>query len=375
MASVSALGSSPEQLWAGYTTGRALFKPTSSLPYSPLGSYLPDSLVKQLDELAKSDSNYARLDRSVLMAILAARQTLKQAGISTQNLGVNLGSSRGATQLFEAYYDSFLNQQQAKTLASPTTTLGNISAWVAQDLGAQGAAISHSVTCSTGLHAVLNGIAWLTAGMADSFLVGATEAPLTPFTVGQMQALKIYSRDSGVHPCRALDFKKKSNTMILGEAAATAILRKGKHKDAQGHIIGYGWGTEVLTHHTSLTMQASCFVDAMQRALDGANLETVDAIVAHAPGTILGDQAEFNAIKRIFGNEIPFLTTNKTIIGHTLGASGMMSLEMALLMLSNNTVIDPIYYSNLNKSAKPLKTVLVNAVGFGGNAVSIIVTK
>jgi 3-oxoacyl-(acyl-carrier-protein) synthase len=81
-------------------------------------------------------------------------------------------------------------------LASPTTTLGNISSWVAHDLQSSGPEISHSITCSTALHALLNGVAWLKAGMADKFLVGGTEAPLTDFTIAQMRALKIYSNSA-----------------------------------------------------------------------------------------------------------------------------------------------------------------------------------
>ena len=93
--------------------------------------------------------------------------------------------------MFESHFQEFLETGIANTLASPTTTLGNISSWVAHDLQTAGPELSHSITCSTGLHAVLNGVAWLKAGMADAFLVGGSEAPLTPFTLAQMKAMKI----------------------------------------------------------------------------------------------------------------------------------------------------------------------------------------
>ena len=374
-ASVSALGADHATVWDNYNSGHAFFTAFEGKDESVLVSKISQTLEARLQTLAASNANYQRLDRSVLLAIMAARQTIKAAGITTANVGVNLGSSRGATALFESYHKDFLTNNTAKTLASPTTTLGNISAWVAQDLRLSGVNLSHSVTCATAMHSVLNGIAWLQGDMADAFLVGGSEAPLTPFTVAQMQALNLYAKEPGSHPCHALDFDKKSNTMILGEGAATAILKKGVSKTAQGHIVGYGWGSELLTHHTSLSKQADCFKLSMQQALDNSGLDGVDVIVMHAPGTMLGDRAELNAIRKIFSNKLPFLTTNKTIIGHTLGASGMMSLEMALLMLANNSVIDPIYFHNQNQINNPVKSVLVNAVGFGGNAVSIIVTK
>lgn len=375
MASVSALGANPEQVWESYLAGRARFSVLQLKTEPALVCSLQPELEEKLDEIANSSNNYKRLDRSVLLAILSARASVKLTKGAGKSLGVNLGSSRGATGLFEQYHRDFLKREKARTLASPTTTLGNISAWVAQDLRVKGISLSHSVTCATALHAVLNGIAWLNAGMSDSFLVGGSEAPLTPFTIGQMRALKLYANERREFPCRALDLDKSANTMILGESAATAILKKGYSKQAQAHIIGYGWGSESLSHHTSLSKQADCFQQSMAQALELAGLESVDAIVMHAPGTVLGDQAEINAINKVFTAKTPFLTTNKAIIGHTLGASGMMSLELAVLMLQHNKLIAPYYYKNEKPILQDLNTVMVNAVGFGGNAVSIVLKR
>ena len=154
---------------------------------------------------------------------------MKNANWNTSdNFGINIGSSRGATRLFEMYHENFLKNKQTSVLTSPTTTLGNISSWVSQDLQSQGPEISHSVTCSTSLHSVLNGIAWINSGMCDRFLVGGSEAPLTEFTIAQMQALKIYGREmEEEYPCKALDILKTKNSMVLGEGSSVACLEKG----------------------------------------------------------------------------------------------------------------------------------------------------
>ena len=89
------------------------------------------------------------------------------------------------------------------------------------------------------------------------------------------------------------------------------------------------------------------------------------------PGTIKGDNAELTAIKHVFGENIPALTSNKWKIGHTLGASGGFSIELAILMLQNQTFI-PIPFMDA-KSPKTINKILINAIGFGGNAVSILV--
>ena len=110
----------------------------------------------------------------------------------------------------------------------------------------------------------------------------------------------------------------------------------------------------------------------MRMALQNTNVSEVDVIVMHAPGTIKGDLSEYKAIQKIFGNDLPMLTTNKWKIGHTLGASGMLSVELAVLMLQHQYFIG----SPFGTQSKPasLKKILVNAVGFGGNAVSAVIS-
>ena len=107
-------------------------------------------------------------------------------------------------------------------------------------------------------------------------------------------------------------------------------------------------------------------------ALHDVPLSEVDAIVMHAPGTVKGDQSEYKAIQKIFGATLPLLTTNKWKLGHTFGASGMLSVELALLMLQHQTFIGvPFTLSQTHET--PLRKILINAVGFGGNAVSVLI--
>ena len=248
---------------------------------------------------------------------------MKQAGwSSSDNFGINLGSSRGATALFEKYHEEFLKNNSAATLTSPTTTLGNISSWMAHDLQTKGPEISHSITCSTALHALLNGVAWIQSGMTDKFLVGGSEAPLTPFTIAQMKALKIYAKsesklssgaqsrdwkdDKISYPCRAFDLEKNQNTMVLGEGASVACLESGNPANSLAKIVGVGYATEPLIHNVSISTDAKCFQDAMRMALKGKAVDNVDVIVMHAPGTVKGDLSEINAIKKFFVTKFLF---------------------------------------------------------------------
>lgn len=109
-------------------------------------------------------------------------------------------------------------------------------------------------------------------------------------------------------------------------------------------------------------------------ALGNLNADEIDAIVMHAPGTVKGDASEYTAIQEVFQNQVPLLTTNKWKIGHTFGASGMLSVEMAILMMQHQQFI-PVPYLERTPRGTQMNRVLVNAVGFGGNAVSILLKR
>lgn len=374
MASISALGKESSEIWAGYQDQSPTFTERSFGKFKALTSEISKENWQTVNKL-RENNHYKQLDPTVLLAIEISRKAVASANWKNESFGINIGSSRGATSLFEKYYAEFLESPtgQTATLSSPTTTLGNISSWVGNDLQSNGPTISHSITCSTALHAILNGIAWINSGMSDRFLVGGSETSNTPFTVAQMKALKIYADENSDFPCRSLDLEKKLNSMILGEGAAVFCLEKGIKKNAIAIIEGVGYATEPLEHNISISSNADCFQASMKMAIKNIDSDEVDAIVMHAPGTIKGDLAEYNAIKLVFKNTIPALTSNKWKIGHTLGASGGLSMELAILMMRHQQFIGIPFLPPQDKPVK-LKKVLVNAVGFGGNAVSILLS-
>ena len=370
IASISALGTTSAEIWNNYLHENSLFQKMEANKRQYWVSKFSENENQLLEEIMTSDSKYKHLDKSVVMAILVARKCFENSHFSDKNVGINFGSSRGATTLFEKHHSDFVNEGTVSTFTSPATTLGNISSWVSHDLQTEGPEISHSITCSTGLHALLNGIAWLQSGMSNQFLVGASEAPLTPFTLSQLSALKVYSNEENVLANRCLDFSKTVNTMVLGEAASCLSLSLSSD-NAIAKITGIGYATEVLSSSTSISSDAKCFQKSMKMAIGSNNLEDIDAVVMHAPGTIQGDSTEFEAIKVIFGKNLPMLTSNKWKVGHTFATSGLLSIELAILMLQNQHFVASPFYKNPKNPIK-LSKILLNAVGFGGNAVSIL---
>lgn len=378
MGSLSALGSNAEEIWNRYQNGttritNCCFNDCDT----PVGKLHPEeeALIKKLRQ---ENPHYRRLDKTVLLSILAARKAITQASWGEdEHISVNLGSSRGATQLFEKHHKNFVqnNDKRLSPVVSPTTTLGNLSSWVAYDLGIKGASFSHSITCSTALHSVLNAIAWLQSGMAHKFLVGGSEAPLSDFTIAQMRALRIYSEEKGAYPSLPLEADKKHNSMVLGEGAAIFCMEKDQGQNRIAKIEGFGYATELIEHNVSLSSEADCLHRSMEMALNNAGISEVDSIVMHAPGTIKGDESEYKAITKLFGAKIPHLISTKYATGHSFGASGALSMELAILMLQQQQLIKFPYDSMPCGKPQKIKTIMVNATGFGGNAVSIILSK
>lgn len=372
--SISALGCSEQQVWESYLRNEHYFKKKTIDNTTDWVSNINKDAQQFIQQITTEKNAYKNLDPSVLYAIFSAREAVKnQADIT--DLGINIGSSRGATTLFENYHQQFLESETNETYpqSSPSTTLGNIASWVATDLNTTGPAISHSITCSTALHAIINAFVWIKSGYSNHFIAGGSEAPLTPFTLAQMKALKIYSGLETDFPCQAMNLDKKQSSMILGEGAASFYL-SSKTENCLAKITGIGYGVESIKNGASLSAEAQCMQKAMLKALEGHDLESIDAIVLHSPGTVLGDKAEMKAIENVFGNHKPLLTCNKWKTGHTFGASGALSIEMALLMLKHNHFIQVPYLKPQQKN-KTLNKVMVNAVGFGGNAASIILEK
>lgn len=371
--STSALGHLPEGIWQAYLQPQTAIKQRDDDWVASLPAITED----RIHSLSQQEKGYHRLDRSVLLAMLAGEQALQRAGWKNKGIesGLYLGSSRGATGSWEAYFQQFQDQKERLSpQSSPLTTAGNLATHTAQHLGIHGFTSDNSITCSTALHAVANAVVWLESGRYNQFLAGGTEAPLTPFTLAQMNALKIYSNLSDTtFPNRALDLNKTENTMVLGEGSALFALMKDATQPL-AHLSGLGYARENTATLTAISKNGLALQKAMNQALRETEKKTVDVVICHSPGTRLGDLSEWRAIRSVFGENMPSLTSNKWKLGHTLGASGGLSLELALLLLEHQTFL-PIPYLTPTVPPKNIRSIMVNALGFGGNAISLIITK
>jgi len=384
--SISPLGYNRSSIYSQYLNNdTCLVNKTFNDKVYPVG-VLPKQAEEQLLKLFVENPKYKKIDRTVLMAMKAAMLAFEEAGWKStagKITGVNIGSSRGSTALFEQLHENFLNDKEKRTdvFTSPLTTLGYVSNQVASYLNITGPLINTSITCSTGIQAICNAIAWIRAGMANRFIAGGTEAPLTAFTIAQVEALGIYSKLKTKYPCAPLSIADKGiNTFVLGEGASVVAIEKINitelhEKKPLGIIESVGFSFERPPSLTGITEDGSLIAASMRMALEHMLTDSsIDLILLHSPGTVKGDEAEFNAVKEVFKNDVPNLYTNKWKIGHTYSASPSLNLELGLICLQNNFLPIFPYKTNVVNKQRKIRKIMINATGFGGNATSIIIS-
>ena len=313
------------------------------------------------------DQRFQRDDRIVHLALHCARNIDFLPHLEPAL--VNLASSRGATATLEQYMKLFLSDGKLPPLVSPLTTAGRLSSTVADYLQVSGLVLDHSMTCSGGLQALMNAQQFLNSGKVEQALVGASEACLTDFTFAQFDALRLYSQESDI-ACKPL-IEKEHNTMVLGEGAGLFVLSNVRGPACRFRISGIGQGIEHAQHAVGLN--GDNLIASMEGAMLNANAPSVDCVIAHAPGTILGDQLEMAAIRSVLG-DVPVIS-NKWKFGHTLAASGILSIFWAMELMKGWRPQVPEALRAAHQAPDQINIVMVNALGFGGNATSVLVER
>ena len=399
--SLSSLGGSRCEVSKSYASGDARSRVTSSATIGGSIPVFPLSLSAErlLVDRCRTTPLLAERDRVVQLAGCAALDAIAAArnnGVTVEGLrvGIVCGSARGATASLERELSRSSAGEGVSVTASPSTTAGVIASSVAQACALDGITVDTSMTCTSGLHALLVARALIVADEIDLAIVVGCEAALTPFTIDQVTALRISPRydSTDPYPCRPFSKEEPNRSrMVLGEgAAALVVLGESAANRVKGRcyhrVDGIGFSAESPPSLTGIGSEGTHFQDAMARAIKNARLSIGDisGIICHAPGTPKGDRAEWHALGAVFGETIPALHSTKWLTGHTYGASGLLSIELACLIAEGLTPAAPAFSSyapQLVDSERERKLqvggvdkFLINAAGFGGNAISVIVS-
>ena len=326
------------------------------------------------EELSRLTGAPESWPRTTLLSICALQEALAQAGLADGS-GMRLvgGTTVGGMDLTEKSFPQY----------SPDHTCGASTDLAALFIGGFEDATTLSTACSSAANAMMFGANLLRTGQYRRVVVGGSES-LSNYHLNGFNSLMILDR----RPCRPFDASRAG--LNLGEGAAYLVLETAESARERGvkplaRLSGFGNACDAF-HQTASSENGEGAFLAMQKALQLAGLEPgdIDYINAHGTGTPNNDASESAALKRIFAEEIPPVSSTKAFTGHTTSASGSIEAVFCLLALQHGFIPPQLNWQSADPTCvvpctsalqKPLKHILSNAFGFGGNDSSLILSR
>lgn len=343
-----------------------------------------------------------RLSRTSLMGAISVRQALADAGLTTEQLAgkrvaLISGTTVGGMDVTERFYERMKSGDAPLQGVSLDNDCGHSTEEIAEfagltstdangDLTCKLQTTTISTACSSALNAIILGAEMLKNDEADIVIAGGSEA-LTRFHLNGFNTLMILDSER----CRPFDDTRAG--LNLGEGAAFVVLVKHDDKtpsnQAKAYVAGYGNRCDAF-HQTASSDNGEGAYLAMKDALDMSGLRASDIqyVNAHGTGTPNNDLSESQALKRVFGDILPEISSTKSFTGHTTSASGSIETVICLLAMQHGFTpanlgwknqidggITPTLGTDLAKQGCSLRHVLCNSFGFGGNDSSLIVSR
>lgn len=323
--------------------------------------------------------------RTSLMGMLAVRQALAEAQLpetAPKNRRVVLisGTTVGGMDITEQYYDSFATSDEHLDCLKKHDC-GSSTEEIAARFGIS-ECTTISTACSSAANALILGANLLKTGQADLVIAGGSEA-LTRFHLNGFNSLMILDHE----PCRPFDAQRAG--LNLGEGAAFVVMEteasaRERGADIHAWLTGYGNACDAF-HQTASSDNGEGAYRAMTEALEMAHLqpEDIDYVNAHGTGTPNNDLSESAALKRVFAEKMPLISSTKAFTGHTTSASGSIETVICLLAMQHHFVPANLRWEHqipdgitptTGVKAVTLKHVVCNAFGFGGNDSSLILS-
>jgi 3-oxoacyl-[acyl-carrier-protein] synthase II len=342
-----------------------------------------------------------RLDRFSQFAVAAGVDAVNDAGLEFSRedpyrCGVILGSGIGGLAEIEEQHERLLTKgpDRVSALTIPKLMLNAAGGNLGIRFGMRGPNYSIATACASATNAIGEAFQAIRDGEVDVALTGGTEAAITRMGLSAFANMKALS-ERGDDPARASrPFDLERDGFVLSEGAGLLVLEDLEHAQARGariygEMLGYGASCDA-GHITHPDEHGAGAAKAMQNALDdgGLKAEEIDYINAHGTSTPLGDRAETRAIKHVFGDHARRLSisSTKSQLGHSLGASGGIELVITVKALERSVVPptinldtpDPecdLDYTPNQPRERRLRAAMSNSFGFGGHNASVIVAQ
>ena len=385
---ISAIGHNAASYWSNLMRGVSGIAHATLVPADQLTQKIVAE-VKSFDPHKYFDDRQsAMLDRVAQFAVVAARQAVAHSGISFDDglsektatiIGTGVGGQNTQDDSYKRLYRE--NAKRLHPLTIPKLMVNAPASQISMDCGLRGPAFAVASACASATHAIGLAFHVVRSGTAPCAVTGGTDACITFGTMKGWEAMRVMAPDT----CRP--FSRGRKGLVIGEGAGVVVLESLDHARQRsasilGEIVGFGMSSDA---HDLTSPDEGGMVRAIESALADARLapQDIQYVNAHGTGTASNDEVETSAIKRAFGPHASKLaiSSNKSMLGHALGAAGALELVATLMSLREAVVPPTINYLGpdpvcdldyVPNEARPLsmQAALSNSFAFGGlNAV------
>ncbi|MBE6422666.1 beta-ketoacyl-ACP synthase I [Succinivibrio dextrinosolvens] len=343
------------------------------------------------------------IDRKVLRfmgdaaaySYIAMKEAISMAGLSDEDVsndrtGLIAGSGGGDTRTIVESADILVEKGVKKVgpYAVPKAMSSTVSANLATAFKIRGASMSVSSACSTSAHCIALACDQIALGRQDVMFAGGGES--ADWTISclfdGMGALSKGFNETPEKASRPYDANRDG--FVIGAGGGILVLESEEHAKARGahiiaEVVGYGASSD---GYDMVAPSGEGALRCMKQALAGCNSK-IDYINTHGTATVLGDIKELEAIRAVFGDNCPPISSTKSMTGHALGAAGVNEAIFSLIMMQNNFIAPSINIDTLDENAKgfdivankareaTLNTIMSNSFGFGGTNATLILGK
>lgn len=398
---ITPIGKTAPDFWNGLISGKS---GTRLVEHFDTKDF-PTKFAAQIEDYNEQDyfdrKEARRMDKVCQYALIAAGEAIEDSGLDLAQVDKNrfaviVGSGIGGMITF--YEQSISHHEHGPRGVSPffipMLIPDMLAGQISIKFGLKGPNFCAVSACATGSHNIGLAYDFIRRGQADYAVSGGSEAPVSQIGIAGFNSMRAMSTRNDSPATASRPFDKTRDGFVLGEGAGILILESLEHAKARnariyGEIIGYGFSADAY-HMTAPDPDGEGVILAITEALKSAGIkpEDVDHINMHGTSTPLGDVAESNSIKKVFGDHAYKINLNstKSMTGHTLGAAGAVESLATLLAVYHDTVPPTINYETpdpecdlnytVNKAVtREVKYALNNAFGFGGHNTSLVFKK
>lgn len=361
------------------------------------GEFNPDSVLPPKDQ--------KKNDKFILYGLAAGSDAIRDCGFIPETeeeknrFGIMMGSGIGGLQTIYENSLSF-NESGIKRISPffiPASLINLISGNLSIQFGLKGPNHACVTACSTGTHAIGDAARIIAMNDADMMVAGGAESAVNVLGLAGFARMRAVTSDFNDEPTKASrPWDKKRSGFVMGEGAGAVVLEELEHAKARGakiyaEVVGYGMSGDA--YHITAPSGDGAY-RAMKMAADhakehGVELKDINYINAHGTSTPAGDVGEALAVKRLFGDNMKYvsMSSTKSSIGHLLGAAGAVEAVYTVLALRDQICpptlnleevedeIADIDLVPLKAKKKEIKAAMSNSFGFGGTNSSLVLKK